>query len=289
MNKPILSIIIPVYNSEKYIRRTLKNVVKYCSDCEVIIVNDGSTDSTSKILKDYNSKYDNIKCYDKTNGGVSSARNFGLNKATGEYILFLDSDDLLIKSILNIKRIIKQTNVDIIKCDYLAQRRIKISFNYNVCFKDRNEGSVDINYIHRMILTTTNFNSVCFNVFKRKLIKNIRFDIKYIMAEDLDFNIKLYDIAKTVYYYPKPIIKYMYNNSSATRIIDLNRYKKQIKDICEVYSKLYFYNKKWNINIDNFLIEEYIDSICSYIINSKKRYSAELHSYYLNIKNSMEV
>ena len=91
---PRFSIIIPVYNTEKYLDRCLSSVFNQTfSDYEVIVVNDGSTDSSEEIVNEYKDNHSNLKYFYKKNGGLSSARNYGVSKSCGEYILFLDSDD----------------------------------------------------------------------------------------------------------------------------------------------------------------------------------------------------
>lgn len=91
-----VSVIIPVYNAEKYLVETLESVLNQTLDnYEVITVNDGSKDSSLSILRDYESRYNNLKIIDKENGGPSAARNAGLEIATGEFIFFFDSDDIL--------------------------------------------------------------------------------------------------------------------------------------------------------------------------------------------------
>ena len=96
-----LSIVIPVYNVEKYLRQCLDSVLAQTfSDYEVICVNDGSTDGSGRILKEYASGHSVVKVVEQKNGGLSAARNAGLKKAEGEYVLFLDSDDWLEKDAL---------------------------------------------------------------------------------------------------------------------------------------------------------------------------------------------
>ena len=89
-----VSVIIPAYNSEQFIAETLDSLVNQSlKDIEVVIVNDGSTDGTQKIIDAYCEKYGIFKSYIKENGGVSKARNYGLERATGKYVVFLDADD----------------------------------------------------------------------------------------------------------------------------------------------------------------------------------------------------
>ena len=96
-----VSLIIPVYNVENYLDKCLKSVEgQTYKDTEVIIVNDGSTDNSPKIIEDYVSQNENFHCYTIKNSGIGGARNFGLTKATGEYIVFLDSDDYITEDCL---------------------------------------------------------------------------------------------------------------------------------------------------------------------------------------------
>ena len=90
----LISVIIPAYNAEKFIARALDSlIIQTCSNWQAIVINDGSSDATEEICKDYCSKDERIKLFTKENGGVSRARNTGLEKAEGKYICFLDADD----------------------------------------------------------------------------------------------------------------------------------------------------------------------------------------------------
>ena len=93
---PKISIIIPVYNVEPYLRRCIDSVLEQTmQDYEIVVVNDGSTDNSGSICDQYANQYDQIRVIHKQNGGLSDARNTGIKAATGDYILFLDSDDYL--------------------------------------------------------------------------------------------------------------------------------------------------------------------------------------------------
>ena len=97
------SIIVPVYNVEKYLEKCLESILNQTfKDFEAIIVNDGSTDNSQEIIDKYVNKDQKIfKSFKKENGGLSDARNFGIERAKGEYIVFLDSDDYIDENLLN--------------------------------------------------------------------------------------------------------------------------------------------------------------------------------------------
>lgn len=94
---PSLSIIIPVYNVEKYLKECVKSVLmQSIKDFEILLIDDGSKDSSGKLCDEIASTDSRIRVYHKPNGGLSSARNYGIDRALGEYIIFLDSDDFWI-------------------------------------------------------------------------------------------------------------------------------------------------------------------------------------------------
>lgn len=110
------SIIIPVYNAEKTLRRCIDSLVdQQCYCAEILLINDGSADRSGEICHEYAGRYSNVRCFDKENGGVSSARNMGLDHAVGEYILFVDSDDWVDRTYFHtIDALLAQYS-----CDYL--------------------------------------------------------------------------------------------------------------------------------------------------------------------------
>ena len=114
---PKISVIIPVYNTEKYVEKCLESLAKQeMKDFEVIIVNDGSTDNSENVIKNYmQSSKLNIKYLEKENGGLASARNYGVEKASGKYISFLDSDDYLEKNLFSELEKYIDKDIDLIK------------------------------------------------------------------------------------------------------------------------------------------------------------------------------
>ena len=114
---PKISVIIPVYNTEKYIEKCLESLAKQeMQDFEVIVVNDGSTDNSENVIKNYmQSSKLNIKYLEKENGGLASARNYGVEKASGKYISFLDSDDYLDKNLFSELEKYIDKDIDLIK------------------------------------------------------------------------------------------------------------------------------------------------------------------------------
>ncbi|GHV89476.1 hypothetical protein AGMMS50267_18360 [Spirochaetia bacterium] len=117
----IISIIIPAYNSARFIENTLTMLISQdLNDCEIIVVNDGSTDTTQSICETFVSQYPEMKLINQSNQGVSAARNTGINAAQGKYIYFFDSDDTLTTDTLSyFKKVIKNNaSIDIYTFGY---------------------------------------------------------------------------------------------------------------------------------------------------------------------------
>ena len=95
-NLPLISVIVPIYNVDKYLTRCINSIVSNTyTNLEILLINDGSTDNSLNICNSFLSKDSRIKIYSKKNGGLSSARNLGIDKSTGKYISFIDSDDYI--------------------------------------------------------------------------------------------------------------------------------------------------------------------------------------------------
>ena len=116
------SIIVPVYNVEKYLSKCIQSLIDQdYNDYEILLIDDGSTDKSGIICEQYAKKYENIYVFHKKNGGLSDARNYGLQKALGDYILFVDSDDWIKKDILKEFSDIIENNkaVDVIETRFI--------------------------------------------------------------------------------------------------------------------------------------------------------------------------
>lgn len=118
-----VSIIVPIYNVEKYLNRCLDSLVNQTfKDIEIIALNNGSTDSSLDILKDYASNDNRITIIDNENLGVSKARNIGIDKASGKYIVFVDSDDWIDTNMIEVLYSnITKNNCDLVMCTYVRE------------------------------------------------------------------------------------------------------------------------------------------------------------------------
>ena len=116
----MVSVIVPVYNTSKYLRKCLDSLVNQTyKNIEIIIINDGSTDNSDEIIKEYEQKYNFIKYFKNENQGISKTRNFGIEKANGEYILFVDSDDYVDETLIEkAYNYANENNLDMVVWDY---------------------------------------------------------------------------------------------------------------------------------------------------------------------------
>ena len=117
---PKISAIVPVYNVEPYLRQCLDSLVhQTLGDCEIIVVNDGSPDNSLEIIKEYAAEYPNVRYIDQPNRGLAAARNAGLRKAKGEYVIVIDSDDWV--DVTMFEKLYDRaiaTGADIVQCGY---------------------------------------------------------------------------------------------------------------------------------------------------------------------------
>lgn len=218
----LVSIVIPIYNVEKYLERCIQSVVKQTyKDIEIILVNDGSTDESGKICEKWKKEDSRIQVINKKNGGLSEARNFGIDIAKGDYICFVDSDDF-IENVM-IEKLIKineEREADIAICNrfYYYENNDKY-----LRFRDENE-IMEMNSeeaIKEMVLLK-NFDMAAWGkLYKTELFKNIRFPVKK-LSEDYYIMYKLFDIAGKVVYTSKPYYYYLQRKGSISKTPKLN-------------------------------------------------------------------
>lgn len=199
-----LSIIIPVYNNEMYLRSTLQSVLgQTYSDFEILIVDDGSTDSSLDICQEFAQKDNRLRVIQKENGGVSSARNCGLEEATGRYIAFVDSDDCIDPEMYAVMiSVLEKTEADFVNCCVVKER----------CYMPQSyqKGAVEVSNLPLENILKKNcfIDSSLNKVYRRELIGNTRFDENISYSEDKLFVTelilkaeKLAFVSNTFYHY----------------------------------------------------------------------------------------
>lgn len=184
-----VSIIIPVYNCEKYIKRCITSCLNQTySEVEIIIVNDGSTDKSEEIIKDFSDE--RIKYFFKKNSGVSDSRNYGLKKSTGFYIMFADADDWLEENAVEVMiKNIEEKGLDAIRANY---RKAEEKSNGEIIFKPNKKKFTNKIIKIKDVLIGNVYCYVWLLIIKRESLgNNILFDESLAMMEDNDFYIQL--------------------------------------------------------------------------------------------------
>ncbi|MDE6716226.1 MAG: glycosyltransferase, partial [Muribaculaceae bacterium] len=194
MNAPECSIIITVYNVERYLRECLDSVVAIegIENCEIIIVNDGSTDSSPAIAQEYASKYKSIQVINQKNSGLADARNSGLEVAKGNYIYFIDSDDYVNKRfVADTLEILKQNP----NTDLLQYRLEFVDESRNSLQKTVGPTTSELNIDLPTYGDLRYFQPYSWSwVYSKKFIdsNNLRFDASIRLAEDADFILRCF-------------------------------------------------------------------------------------------------
>ena len=220
----LLSIIVPVYNVEMYLKRCVDSILKQDYDnMEIILVDDGSTDSSGVICDQYASNYKNVKVIHKKNGGLSDARNFGLDNCRGQYISFIDSDDWIEYGMYH--HMISQMLSD--DSDISICRRNRVNENnqsrLEACRRYPSKSILTKEEGLSCLMTYTGYDmSVCDKVLKKEIINNIRFPFEK-TCEDSFTTYKFFSNAKRISYINKPYYNYFYRENSITRSSKVNK------------------------------------------------------------------
>lgn len=236
----IFSIIIPVYNTEKYLTQCLKSVLnqKFNQDeYEVIIVNDGSTDNSIKVINKFKNRFKNFKLINRENKGVLFSRIEALKNADGEYILFLDSDDFLPEDCLEkYSKEINNRRYDIIRGNYYMVNKDNIETKF-IRYKQRKEIQ-ETKKMYEGILKSDNYNSVWGEIIKKDIIDTSIIDKSISMGDDVEINQNIYLKANSIKLIKDYVYCYRKNPKSMTNSVSVDRLKSNIIDIEKVYSRL---------------------------------------------------
>lgn len=238
MDEKLVSVIIPAYNIEDYIGRCLDSIISQTyKNLEIIVVDDGSRDHTGEILDNYAKKDRRIKVIHKENGGVSSARNKGIEAAEGDYIGFIDGDDLIESEMYKtLVDLLEEENADIAHCGYQMVFPDRVDYYHNTGKKKiqtTEEGLKDL--LSGEMIEPGLVNKL----YKKELIKYCRLDETVKINEDLLMNYQLFKLSQKSVYYDITPYSYMIRSSSATganslikKREDALRVLNQIKDDC---------------------------------------------------------
>lgn len=226
---PKISVIVPVYNSGKYLSECVNSILSQTyTNIEILLINDGSTDGSDLICDKLGESYENVKILHKANGGASSARNKGLDIAIGEYIMFVDSDDTINENMLmDLYGVFCEK-----ECDIVASllRPIKESVDQLEIVEYNSSDALEALFTRRIDC------SQCTKLYKAKLLESVRFP-EGVANEDVVFLSKVYSkikrlnyVKKNYYYYRRNEVSVSHNVSNC---VDMYENIEKIKPIVE--------------------------------------------------------
>lgn len=215
MSKPLISVIVPIYNVEQYLDKCITSIVNQSyKNLEIILVDDGATDKCPDICDKWQIKDDRIIVIHKENGGLSDARNTGLEIATGKYISFVDSDDFISKYFVEVlyENLIN-TCSDLIQCSYLKvnsdylEKKKKVDANLNTkVFNTKNA--------LKSLIEEVDLNQVVWNkLYKKELLQEIRFEYSKLNEDDF-FSYQVFAKCNKIAYINIPLYYYLVRNDS---------------------------------------------------------------------------
>lgn len=280
-----VSIIVPVYNAEKYLEECIDSLINQTyENIEIILVNDGSTDNSLNICKEYE-KYTNLRVITQENQGVSTARNKGLETSTGEYIMFVDSDDYIEPNMVEemIKGVI---NSDMVICEYNEKYQNSI-----IPIKIRSDLN-KINAKEAILLTFDTAGGYLWNkIFKKETIikNNFKFDSNIHMLEDQLFVIKYMSKINEITIIHKCLYNYRIRKTSAARNTNNNKYNSIIialHKIIDIFNEL---------DINNLIIKQKIIEYCYkdnndlIVQNVKLVFNQDINEIYKELMKSKKI
>lgn len=229
MNKPLITVVIPCYNAEKYLSQAVDSILRQQEESwEVLLIDDGSTDGTPNICDVYSKKDNRIRTYHQQNSGVSKARNLGIDGAAGEWIVFLDADDWLTDDAFSIfEKAILDSDSEIHLFNNFQnkgnQEQKGTHFSSELLVRqgeDRKWFVIDTLFpyydVYRNGINTGNVRAVHGKLYNRKLIidNRLRFDENLPIAEDALFNYKAYHVAHSISLHDRYVMHYRINELS---------------------------------------------------------------------------
>lgn len=241
-NGELISIIVLVYNTEQYITKCLNSILKQTYEkIEVIVVNDGSTDKSSQKINRIAARDKRVKIIEREHRGTYQSRLDGYKKAKGKYVIFVDSDDWILKDMVQtMYDRLKEYQTDVVRCQYRKYTKDNITvpktnLNRNVL--------MDVEHLEPQffdLLYRSNYcNTICKQLIKKELLENIsEIEENLNYCEDLACNLKIYQSMKSILFIPEELYVYNINHSYRTRKKTVQEIKEKIDNTIYVYYDL---------------------------------------------------
>ncbi len=272
----MISIIVPVYNAQNYLEKCINSMIdqSYC-DFEVLLIDDGSTDSSAEICDVYASKDQRIKAVHKPNGGSASARNLGLELAKGEYIAFVDADDFVDPDyLLVLHQLAEAHNADLVQCQYRTVRPSERTLPEKAAADIHSECVCDNLQLLRDFCCKKTYLSVAVlwnKLYRRELFSGLRFPEK----KGIDDEFLIYQVvyrAKKIVKTSSPLYFYFLSPNSQMRSAPS---LKSLDSILAVEEQLAFFKRIGHMELHNMLLYRYYSNIADSYHYVKKYFPNE--------------
>ena len=253
MNNPQISIIVPVYNAEKYLKRCIDSILKQRNtNFELLLINDGSTDSSGQICNEYALTDNRIRVFHKDNEGVSSARNVGLDNAKGEWLAFIDADDIIDEDYLLLEGY-EQTDV-IVKGYYICDETGNVISDRPII----KEKTINKRYELYRIYINNRTNALWNKIIKRNLTINQYFDTSVSVGEDFLYFLSIIENINVVKYSCYGKYYYYKHGKSATSNINKIYWKtilfENLNHVEQILNKNSLKYLRWGIVYREFVL-----------------------------------
>ncbi len=287
---PLVSIVIPIFNAEKYLKKCIESVIQQSyKNIEVILVDDGSTDNSSIIYQEYIKKDNRLKVQNQKNFGVSVARNNGIHIARGEYILFVDADDWLERNMIELmcNKLEKDKEIDVCICGYKECYEEKNQIK-NIIFSNK---LTDINFVDLILNEKNLIKGYLFNkMFRREKIIEY-FNTNIAIKEDLVFILANFDKKTRYYIINEPLYNYRINSTSAIHSKVITKRKLTSLDadiwIIENIKSKEIYNYKISFIIAYYYYLSRMNNKDAKVL--KKKYNKIMKMFYRDIMNNKKI
>ena len=273
---PLISIIIPIYKVEKYLRKCIESVINQTyKNLEIILIDDGSPDNCNSICDEYQKIDDRIIVVHQKNRGVSNARNIGLNIASGEYIGFVDGDDYIARDMYEtLYNVMQENNAQMSVCNFYIEKQGEMFIQHKIDngIKVFNQQEA----IREMLLDRIIRGYLWTKLYKKECFHNLRFP-EGKNYEDVAISIKVLENIEKVVYINTPKYYYLYRDDS----IDREKSKKSITDVLEIAYERYQYVKEKYPGLAKY-------NIYSFIFRIIGEYYVMKHKWYLDLYYNIE-
>lgn len=283
----MISVIVPVYNVEKYLERCVKSIAAQTyKDLEILLIDDGSTDKSGEMCDAFQQTDSRIKAFHKQNGGLSDARNYGIEHSAGEFISFVDSDDYIDEKMLEtLHRLITENDADLAVCSAMDVFEGKEVTQVKE-IKEFNLNKVES---YKYMLRGDGIPSACNKLYKRQTVGNVRFPVGK-LYEDGFFTPQILKKVEKTAVTSKPLYYYFRRADSITtkpfRKGDLDvieaydKCVKQVKELCPEalpYAEFRYRNAYFNV-LDKMLMRDDCKEIPEYkqVVKYLKKHTAQI-------------